>query len=335
MKRKSYYINPGNIKSFELIEEEIENPNDDEVQIEVKAIGLNFAEVFSCLGLYQKAPKHKFIPGLEYSGIITKVGNSVEGLSIGDRIMGVRLFGSYTTVLNVNYKYVTKIPDDWSFEDGASYLVQGLTAYYGLVELGRIKKNEIVLINSAAGGVGIFANRIAKKFDCTTIGSVGNKDKVSLCEKEGYDHVIVRDKDFKDNVKKVLNGRDLNLVMESNGGKVFEDSLSLLPITGRMMIYGYAYYMPKGNRINYLTLIYKYLTRQKIDIQNINNQSFHIFNLIYLMDNVDEMREVLSNLNKLDLGKQIIGEVFSFEELPQAILKFKEGKTVSKIVVRI
>ena len=111
------------------------------------------------------------------------------------------------------------LPDGWTFAEGAAFLVQALTAYYALVELGNLKNHQTVLIQSAAGGVGLLAQQIAKKFDAFTIGSVGHRFKIPTLEKAGYDGMIVRDKHFKNNLVKALASRDLDLVLECVGGR--------------------------------------------------------------------------------------------------------------------
>ncbi|MFA6585951.1 MAG: zinc-binding dehydrogenase [Candidatus Paceibacterota bacterium] len=336
MKRNSYYIKPGNLNNFELVEENIEEPSSFEVQIEVKCIGLNFADVFSILGLYNAAPKNSFIPGLEYSGVVTKIGSDVKAFKIGDKIMGVAFFGAYTTVINSDYRYMVKLPDSWSFQEGASYLVQVLTAYYGLIYLGHLQKKENVLIHSAGGGVGIMANRIAKKFDCITIGTVGNKDKTEFCLKQGYDYVIVRSKNFKTDLINVLNGKNLNVIMECIGGKIFKDSFDVLAPQGRMIVYGFAEYMSKGNRLNYLKALFKYFFRPKIDIQKLNNKTISGFNLIYLFKKVELMHKLLEELKNLGLEqKPYISSQYDFLHLKEAIKKLQSGDTFGKIVINI
>ena len=81
-------------------------------------------------------------PGLEYSGIVLKAGSNVKDFKAEDKIMGAISFGAYTTHLNIDSRYILKLPDNWNFEEGASFIVQSLTAYYSLVELGNIKTND-------------------------------------------------------------------------------------------------------------------------------------------------------------------------------------------------
>src|SRR3990170_7251518 len=225
MLRRSYRISKaGSINNLRFVEEELPEPLDNEVTIEVKAIGLNFADLFAIQGLYSATPKASFIPGLEYSGTIIKKGSDVKSYQTGDRVIGAIRFGAYTTNLNIDQKYILKLPEEWSFEEGAAFVVQPLTAYYSLVELGNIKPDNTVLIHSAAGGVGIYANRIAKYFNAFTIGTIGSESKRNFLINEDYDRVIVRGNNFGKQLKNVLGERKLNLVLESIGGKVFEES---------------------------------------------------------------------------------------------------------------
>ena len=279
----------GSIKNLKLIKEDIGEPESHEVQIEVRAIGLNFADIFAMFGLYGATPEGSFVPGLEYSGMITKAGSLVKGLQVGQAVMGVTKFGAYTSHLNIDARYVLPMTPGWTFEEGAAYLVQVLTAYYGLVNLANIQQGSTVLIHSAAGGVGLWANRIAKKFDAFTIGCVGSSSKLELLKNEGYDHGFVRGEHFKADLKRLVGDRKLNIVMECIGGRIFMDSYLAMASEGRMIVYGSARYAQPGNRPNYLKLLYDYYKRPKLDPQKMieQNKSVMGFNLIYLYEKAD------------------------------------------------
>ncbi|MEQ8534978.1 MAG: alcohol dehydrogenase catalytic domain-containing protein, partial [Imperialibacter sp.] len=145
----------GSMDRLLKVETTIAEPDDSSVLVAVKAIGLNFADIFAMLGIYSATPKGTFIPGLEFSGEILRVGKNVTKFKTGDRVMGVTRFGAYTTHIVQSPDYLSPIPKGWSFEEGAAYLVQALTAYYSLFSLGDIQKGYKILIHSAAGGVGI------------------------------------------------------------------------------------------------------------------------------------------------------------------------------------
>ena len=327
----------GSIDNLKYVNENLPEPGNSEVTIEVKVIGLNFADLFAIQGLYSATPKESFIPGLEYSGIIIKKGNDVKSFDVGDKIMGVIRFGAYATHLNIDPRYILKLPEDWSFEEGASFIVQSLTAYYSLVELGNIKNNYTVLINSAAGGVGIYANRIAKKFNAFTIGTIGSERKRNFLINEGYDEVFVRRDNFRKQLEHALTGRQLNLVLESIGGKVFKDSFDLLSPSGRIIIYGGAQFMTHSSRPNLLKIIPKFLSRPKIDplaLSNIN-KSVMGFNLIYLWDKPDDLRTMIEKILSMNLERPHIGKVFSFRHLFDALKYFQKGRSIGKVVVKI
>ncbi|MDX5437579.1 MAG: alcohol dehydrogenase catalytic domain-containing protein, partial [Pontibacter sp.] len=224
----------GSIRDLTRHIEALGAPSADEVCVEVKAIGLNFADIFAMQGLYSATPKGSFIPGLEYAGVITAVGEGVHEWKVGDRVMGATKFGGYVSHINSHHRYVIALPDNWSFEEGAGFLVQGLTAYYALTELGNLQRGMTVLINSAAGGVGILANRICKKYGAYTIGTVGRVNKIDFLKREeACDEVILRDKDFSGKLKRTLGDRPLQLIMECIGGKVLEQGWKAMAPMGR------------------------------------------------------------------------------------------------------
>lgn len=336
--RRSYRINKaGNIKKLKLVKETISAPEANQVQIKVHAVGLNFADVFAILGLYSATPEGSFIPGLEYSGEIVEVGSSVKNYKVGDRVMGVTRFGSYTSSINIEQDYVTLIPENWTYNEGAAFLVQALTAYYGLYYLGNLQKGATVLIHSAAGGVGLLANRMAQLAGAYTIGTISSTNKIALLKTEGYQDFIVRDKHFKRNLEQALKDRELNLIMECIGGEIFKIGYDLLAPQGRVVNYGSARYGDTSNSPNWLRLAWLYLTRPKIDPQKMieSNKAILGFNLIWLYEKKDLMTKILMELKALDLPAPYIGHTFHFNEMHQAIKLFQSGKTTGKVIIEV
>ncbi len=339
MKRKAWHLQAGNIKNLRLISEPIPPPAPGEVTVAVHAIGLNFADTFAIWGLYSATPKGDFVPGLEYAGEVAAVGEGVTTFKPGDRVMGVTRFGAYATHLNIDARYVVPLPDGWTFAEGAGYLVQGLTAWYGLVTLGALERGQTVLIHSAAGGVGILANRIAKHFGAYTIGTVGRPEKVELCRKEGYDAVIVRGKarDFGRQLREALGDRELNIVMETIGGRFLVEGFKALAPMGRMVVYSSARYAHRSDRPNYLRILWMYLTRPKIDPQALTqeNKALMGFNLIWLYEKADLMHHILVDMQQVDIGKPFVGHTFPFEQAPDAVRLFQSGATTGKVVLLV
>ncbi|MTB50044.1 zinc-binding dehydrogenase [Lewinella sp. W8] len=334
----TYQLTAGSLANLQLVDRLLPHPEAGEVTVAVEAIGLNFADVFAIWGLYSATPAGIFTPGLEYAGRITAVGEGVQDLRVGDAVMGVTRFGAYTSALNIDRRYVLPLPPGWTMAEGASYLVQALTAYYGLVNLGQLAAGQTVLIHSAAGGVGTYAGRIARQLGAYTIGTVGHADKVPYLEKEGYQDWIVRHKrSFRQDLERALGDRDLHLIMECIGGKIFRDGFDVLAPMGRSIVYGAARYGSVGNRPNYPRLLWQYLTRPKIDPQNLPelNKSVMGFNLIWLYERAELMHDILGELAALDLGRPHVGHRFPFEELPRAVRTFQGGKTMGKVVVEV
>lgn len=327
----------GSIKDLKRIAEVLEAPKADEVCVKVAAIGLNFADIFAIQGLYSATPKGSFIPGLEYSGEIIAVGEGVTEWKVGDKVMGATKFGGYVSHINSHHRYVVPLPADWSFEEGAGFLVQGLTAYYGLTQLGNLQNGMTVLIHSAAGGVGILANRICKKFNAYAIGTVGNAKKMDfLRSEEAYDAMLVRDDDFYNKLLHALNDRPLHLIMECIGGNILMQGWKAMAPMGRMVVYGSASFTTHGAKPNYPQLVWKYLKRPKIDPLRLptQNKSLMGFNLIYLYEQTDLMHQMLDGLMALQLKAQHVGHVYAFDQMHDAIHRFQSGTTVGKVVVK-
>jgi alcohol dehydrogenase len=251
--------------------------------------------------------------------------------------MGVTRFGAYTTHLNIDARYAIPLPQNWNFEQGAAYLVQTLTAYYGMVHLGAMQKNQAVLIHSAAGGVGLQAVQIARAYNCYTIGTVGSDSKVEFALGKGYDKVIVRSKNFKEDLKAALDGRPLELVMDSVGGDYFTIPFRMLAPMGRVIVFGSARYAAPGDKPNKWHMLKLWLRRPKIDPQILpeKNRGVLGFNLIWLYERAWLLHQLLKELEALNLEAPHVGHVFPFEQLPDSVRLFQTGKTVGKVVVTV
>ncbi len=337
MQIRHYTIHSGNLKNLRLREAALPAPAPGEVQVAVKAVGLNFADVFAIWGLYKAAPKTEFTPGLEYAGVVEAVGAGVTHLRPGDRVMGVTRFGGYTTGLNIDARYVIPLPADWDFNTGAAYLVQTLTAWYGMSVLGNLEKGQTVLIHSVAGGVGLQALKIAKALDCFVVGTVGSAGKVELARATGCDRVLVRGSNFETELRDALGEHPLHLVMDTVGGRYFSIPFRMLAPMGRLIVVGSSRYASVGNRPNILHMLRHYLTRPKVDPQNLPNQNKGLFgfNLIYLYERADLLHQLLQELSALQLAPPHVGHVFPFEQLAEATRLFQSGKTVGKVVLTV
>ncbi len=337
MEIQRYIVEPGSLKKLSLREDALPPPDKDEVQVSVRSIGLNFADIFAIWGLYKAAPKTAFTPGLEFAGVVTAVGPEVKHLRVGDRVMGITRFGAYATGINQSEKYLVPLPPEWNCSTGAAYLVQTLTAYYGLIHLGALQSGQNVLLHSVAGGVGLQALKIARAYDCFVVGTVGDAQKVSVAQAHACDRVLVRGPRFEQDLRQALAGRPLNLVFDTIGGRYFTIPWKMLAPMGRMIVAGSSRYASVGNRPNLGRLLWHYLTRPKIDPQALpeHNRGILGFNLIYLYEHIDMLPPILEHLGRLQLAPPLVGHTFPFEEMRQALLLFQSGKTTGKVVVQV
>jgi len=353
----------GSLSNLKLGQFDLEAPTPAEVTVEIHSVGLNFADMFACLGLYSATPQGTFTPGLEFSGVVTRLGappgvevETSRGFRVGDRVMGCTRFGGYSSAINIDSRYIRHIPDSWSTDEGASFLAQGLTAWYGLVSLGGLapavgKQRKAVLIHSGAGGVGLLAIQIVKKMGGVPIVTVGSSHKVPFLQMQAGlqpSQIIVRTTGRAfgtqlDTSLAALKCSGLDVVFDSLGGAWFNPAYQRLKPTGRMVVYGAGSMTPSGDLrglasiINWVRLGWQWLWRPKLDPLDMisENKSVMCFNLIWLWDNVDELTPVLDSMLEFDFEPPHVGTHFAFEEAVEALRKFQTGQTVGKVVLQV
>jgi len=334
--RKFYEVKKaGSLHNLKLNQSEIPALEKGKVLVGVKSVGLNYADIFAIMGLYSATPKGPFTPGLEFSGEV--LASDAERFLPGQKVMGVTRFGGYDSHIVADPEYLFPLPEGWSYEEGAAFPVQTFTAYYALRTLGDLKTGQTVLIHSAAGGVGLQANRIAKKYNAYTIGVVGSDVKLELLKREGFDKGIVRGNGFREDLHEALDGRPLNLVLEATGGKYFYHSYNRMAPMGRLVAYGSAQFTPSSHRPNYISLLFRYLFRPRVDPLTMikSNKSVMAFNLIWIYEQKELMKEMLTDIEKLKLPAPVVGHRFEFSQVGEALELFKSGKTTGKVVLNL
>jgi NADPH:quinone reductase-like Zn-dependent oxidoreductase len=231
--------------------ETLDPPGPGEVRVAVDAVGLNFADIFACLGLYSATPKGSFIPGLEFAGVVAARGDGADPrFAVGDAVFGLTRFGGYVSAINVPTVALRHLPLGWSFAEGAAYPVQALTAWYGLVTLGAVTRDHVVLVQSAAGGVGLNALTILRALGARTVAVVGNESKREWLQRErglSRDAIVVRDRagfpGALDRVLSQMGVRGFNVVFDAVSGPYFQPAYTRLLPEGRYVVYGAADFM--------------------------------------------------------------------------------------------
>jgi alcohol dehydrogenase len=332
----------GSLDRLKRATEALEAPPAGHAQVAIGAVGLNFADIAACLGLYSATPKGAFVPGLEFAGTVESVGEGVSAVAPGDRVIGLTRFGGYATRVNAGERYLHPLPADWTFADGAALPVQAITAWYAISELGACRPGFAVLVQSAAGGVGLNALAILHGMGARAVATVGHEAKAAfLVEHAGLERqqVIVRDRRaFASQLDEALraNGMEgFDLVLDAVAGPFFEPAYRRLRPAGRMVVYGAADLMPSGASTNWLTLATRYLMRPRIDPINMvsANRSVMGFNLIWLWDEVDRLPEAYRALAPYLARPPHIGRRFPFAEAPAAMRHLQSGASVGKVVL--
>ena len=160
-----------------------------EVRIAVKAAGINFADTLARTGMYPDSPKVPCVVGYEVAGEVELVGDGVESVKLGDRVLAGTRFNGQAELVTVRESMVYELPEQLSFEEGAAFPVNYATAQAGLVVMGGLKEGERVLIHAAAGGVGISPTQIAKRIGAEVFGTA-SVSKHDAIRGQGVDHPI-------------------------------------------------------------------------------------------------------------------------------------------------
>ncbi|TCL05722.1 quinone oxidoreductase [Sodalis ligni] len=214
------------------------DPGQGEVQVENKAIGINFIDTYMRSGLYPAQLPSGL--GTEGAGIITKVGAGVTGLHAGDRVVYAQgPLGAYSEIHNVPDKNIAVLPNAITFEQAAASFLKGLTVYYLLHQTYAVKPNEIFLFHAAAGGVGRIACQWAKALGAKMIGTVGSAQKAALAREAGAWEIInYREENVPERVAALTHGEKVNVVYDSVGKDTWEISLDCLRRRGLMVSFG-------------------------------------------------------------------------------------------------
>jgi NADPH2:quinone reductase len=214
-------------------------PEAGEVLLRHEAIGLNFIDVYHRTGLYPLAALPG-TPGMEGAGVVEAVGEQVTEVAVGDRVAYAGIPpGAYAEVRVIPAHRLVKLPGRISTRQGASMMLQGMTARYLLHGCYAVRAGDIILIHAAAGGVGSIVCQWAKHLGAMVIGTVGSPEKAELAATNGCDHpILYKEEDFASKVNKITNGKGVDVVYDSVGQSTFMKSLDCLRPMGMMVSFG-------------------------------------------------------------------------------------------------
>lgn len=297
-------------------------PGPGEVRIDVRAAGINYADVVQRLGAYPGGPEPPFVPGMEAAGVIDATGPKTR-FEVGDHVVAMVGRGGYAESVVVRESRLFRVPDSTSFAEAAAFPVQFLTAYNCLVDWGGLDVGERVLIHAAAGGVGSAAVQLADDEGATVFATASTQAKLDLASDLGADHTInYTDEDFAARVNDLTDGEGVDLVLDGVGGETFSDSLDCLAHFGRIVAYGAASGMPGS--VDTATLLFQ--NHRVIGFhlgQAMARDPDRVLRGVPIIEDLVEDREV----------ELLVGHEFALEDAADAHEAIENRETTGKVVL--
>ncbi len=286
-------------------------PGRGQALVRLHVAGVNFVDIYQRRGSYPVPLP--FIPGVEASGVVEAVGEQVKEIRPGDRVAYTGHLGSYSEYTVINADRLIPVPDTFSFEQAASFPLQGMTAHYLIHDFRKPRATDTVLIHAAAGGVGLLLVQWAKHLGAQVIGTVSTEEKAAAARDAGADHVILySEQDFAAETKRITEGRGVQLILDGVGKSTFAGDLDAVAVRGHIVVFGAASgqadpvsanaLMPKsisisgGSSVNFIGARRDLLRRSRDVVRGINEGwlTLHIRSVLPLEQAADAHRRLES-----------------------------------------
>ncbi|MFZ1938087.1 MAG: quinone oxidoreductase, partial [Terracidiphilus sp.] len=227
----------GGPEVLQLVELPIPEPGPGQVLVRIEAAGVNFIEIYFRKGVYKSA--FPLIPGSEAAGTVEELGPGVTGFKPGDAVASTSFMGSYAEYALVPAAQLVKLPDGLSMEQAAAAMLQGMTAHYLTHSTYPLKAGDTALVHAGAGGVGLLLTQMAVMQGARVITTVSTAAKAELSREAGASDVILyNEQDFEAEVKRLTNGKGVDVVYDSVGKTTFDKSLNCLRPRGLLALFG-------------------------------------------------------------------------------------------------
>jgi NADPH2:quinone reductase len=227
----------GGPEVLQLVDREVPEPGPGQVRVRAAAAGVNFIDVYFRTGLYPRPLP--FVAGLEGAGTIDAVGEGVSGLAAGDRVAWTGVPGSYADTVLAPAASVVRVPEGIDDRTAAAVMLQGMTAHYLVHGTRDTKAGDVALVHAAAGGAGLLLVQLLARAGAKVIGTCSTAEKEALARGAGCEHVIrYTETDFAPEVRRLTDGRGVDVVYDSVGQSTFEGSLTCLRPRGLLVLFG-------------------------------------------------------------------------------------------------
>jgi NADPH2:quinone reductase len=216
-------------------------PGRGQVVVGVRACGVNFADILMIQGRYQVRPPVPFSPGFEVAGIVKEVGEDVEDVHVGSRVIAFIHWGGYAEEVVADAATLIPMPDSMDFPTAAAFVVAYGTAHYALTDRAQLKPGETLLVLGAAGGVGLAAVEVGKVSGARVIAAAASDEKLAVCKQHGADDLInYRTEDMRERIKQLTDEKGVDVAFDPVGGGYAETVLRNMAWGGRYLVIGFA-----------------------------------------------------------------------------------------------
>ena len=225
-----------------LVLEEVESPplGDREVRIAIHSAGVNYPDLLLIQGLYQSQADFPFAPGMEVAGTVSEIGDRVEGVTIGDRVIAPLPHGGYADEAVAPAAALIPVPERMDLGIAGGYAMTFTTGYHALVQRGNLQPGETLLVHGASGGSGLAAVQIGKALGARVIGTGGDDEKLRKVTELGADEVVnYRTNKIRAAVKELTDGVGADVIFDPVGGDIFDESLRSIAWGGRLLVIGF------------------------------------------------------------------------------------------------
>jgi NADPH2:quinone reductase len=227
----------GGPEVMELVEVPVPQTKLGEALVKVSVAGVNSIDGYFRDGRFRTPLP--FIPGQEGAGVVTALGPQVKTVKVGDRVAWSGALGSYAEYVAAPEEHLVPVPAAITDEQAAAAMMHGLTAHYLVNDAHKLKAGETALVHAAAGGVGLLLVQMAKAVGARVIGTTSSDEKAKLAREAGADEVIVFTRqDFETEVKRLTNGKGVEVVYDGVGRDTFEKNLNVMKLRGMLVLFG-------------------------------------------------------------------------------------------------
>ena len=226
-----------------LVIEDIEplKPGKGQVVLSVKACGVNFPDTLIIQGKYQSKPPFPFIPGSEVAGIVKELGEGVDTINVGTRVMAFIGMGGFAEEAIADASHIIPMPHTLDFATASAFLLTYGTSHHALKDRAQLHPGETLLVLGAAGGVGLATVEIGKVMGARVIAAASSDEKLEVCKQHGADEVInYSTEDLRDRIKQLTGGKGVDVAFDPLGGDYSEPVLRSMAWGGRFLVIGFA-----------------------------------------------------------------------------------------------